>query len=88
MSLPMKYRTEFMVVGDGPFPVDMLRFAVAVPAREQDSHVMGREGKRQVTLRRFSTDNPSWSDMAWEAIRARFKSFGWTVDHIVDTVKL
>ena len=77
-----KYRTEYVVEGDGDFPHDMLRYDEAFPARETDGRAMGHQDRRQITLAKYHTDPQP--QIAIE----RWRSFTWRVLHIVDTRKL
>ena len=64
---------EFIVEGDGVFPIDMLRYDVCLPASEADSNEMNLDRKlRAVTLR--GPRKPT---------TARWESFGWKVIGIV-----
>lgn len=66
--------TLIVVEGEGPFPIDMLRYASCVPHGEGDSRVIRDDpvGKQRVTLRRFSPDGRPTNVERW-------RSFGWTV---------
>lgn len=73
-------RTEFIVEGTGPFPVDMLRYDRAVPALSADadeierSYVNPRGPARRIKLLKFTPRGgiplPT---------RGRWESFGWRV---------
>lgn len=73
--------TEYEVIGDGPFPVDMLRYDASYPAdnaelilQEAGFGMSLEAGPRRVRLRH--RDGYS----RWEPTVGRWSSFGWTVD--------
>lgn len=59
---------EYVVEGDGDFPIDMLRFDLCWPATERDAMVVGYRGKRTVMIRGLKVPT-----------EGRWASFGWTV---------
>jgi hypothetical protein len=67
---------EHTVVGDRPFPIDMLRYDLAFPATETASSsiasTFGREGRRVVRSIRIKSPKRELTTGRWE-------SFGWEV---------
>ena len=61
-------KKAYLVKGSGTFPLDMLRYDEAWPARGEDVDEMGRSCERVVEL--LSTAKPTV---------ARWESFGWSV---------
>lgn len=63
-----------IVVGSGPFPIDMLRYDCCSPATEEDSHLIERsmEGwtKWEVCVK---------SELKREWTAGRWQSFGWSI---------
>ena len=76
--------TEYQVVGDGPFPVDMLRYDASYPNGTEDALAILAEAgfgmrplqkeARRVTLRHRDVY------AGWEPSVGRWSSFGWSVD--------
>lgn len=68
------YVLEFEVSGVADFPFDMLRYDECFPARSEDvSKMCGRDKRRSVTLRTYTTDRRQMPT------DGRWKSFGWRV---------
>jgi hypothetical protein len=74
-----RYVSYAVVMGEGEFPYDMLRYDNCRPWKELDSGSMrydamtGPKGERWVVLERLHVDtNPRWTGDRW-------KSFGWTL---------
>lgn len=77
--------TEYVVVGDGPFPLDMLRYDVSYPADTDSAMAILSEAgfgmrplksePRRVTLRHRDVY------AGWMPTDGRWSSFGWHVDH-------
>lgn len=61
---------EYQVKGHGSFPIDMLRYDSAWPAKQEEIHLLDSMHlkSRIVTLRSYSEPTP-----------ARWNSFGWSV---------
>ena len=76
--------TEYEVIGDGQFPVDMLRYDASYPADDQSAAAILAEAgfgmkplkrePRRVTLRH----RDSYSK--WEPTVGRWNSFSWSLD--------
>lgn len=58
----------FTVVGDGEFPIDMLRYDKCWPNSSHDTSLVNRQGERRIECRGLTGPTP-----------ARWTSFGWTV---------
>lgn len=73
---------RFVVAGQGPFPVDMLRYDSAFPDHETDAGKIertfrNRGGAERIALR-LVTDSPN------APTAERWRSFGWTVEAVED----
>jgi hypothetical protein len=72
-AVPVRFR----VYGEGPFPIDMLRFDGCVPDEDLDAAMIERSfspehgGRMFVALRKLSIGQPSY---------ARWAEKGWKVD--------
>lgn len=77
-----KYQTQYVVEGSETFPLDMLRYDEAFPARETDSHFIAGDGLRQITLVKCHHDREPHIEVR------RWVSYGWRVLHIIETRKL
>lgn len=86
------YALRIKVQGTGRFPIDMLRYDRCVPASENDAHKIQRacldEGRSQdvqeIELLKFSSGS-TLDELAQlsNASRARWSSFGWTVQPVM-----
>ncbi len=72
-------QTNITVEGEGPFPIDMLRYDNCTPATEVDARKISRslgldawEKPMQVNLYRFSIEGQ-------RATAARWEGFAWTI---------
>ena len=79
-------RTEFIVRGDSPFPLDMLRYDSCFPESEPDSSVIRAsiespyQGPRDVVLVTIRKDAPQGRP---PVTPDRWKSFGWQIVDVV-----
>jgi hypothetical protein len=63
----MKYA---IVIGSGPFPIDMLRYDCCSPATEEDSHIIERsmEGwKKWEVCVKCDLKNREWTAGRWQS---------------------
>ena len=75
---------QFTVSGDGPFPVDMLRYDNCFPAEASDSISIGicrhdREQYRELRSVRLNYHSARKTASREDITPARWQSFGWTV---------
>lgn len=81
MATPKRYESE--VSGIGPFPVDMLRYDAAYPAREEDSvRIMSSIDRRLAAPGSDERNARHHVRVISERhlTSARWQSFGWLVD--------
>ena len=72
--------TLFTVIGQGEFPLDMLRYDGCYPQCESDSATMRKDGLREVTLQKtLDRGHPNRSHRIWSPTVGRWNSFGWAV---------
>jgi hypothetical protein len=86
------YRTDYLVRGRGPFPIDMLRYTCSWPKDESSAAIIQRTIEaitedsldvHQVALSKYHRDPlPQLATDRWEA------KFQWTVVRLVETVRL
>jgi hypothetical protein len=84
------HRTDFTVQGDGPFPIDMLRYTCSWPATEADARAIEESHEHAdytdpftVRLSKYHRDpKPELSDQRW---RSKFRC---TIVGVVETVEL
>lgn len=84
------HRTDFTVQGNGPFPVDMLRYTCSWPATEADARAIEESHEQAdytdpftVRLSKYHRDpEPQLSDQRW---RSKFRC---TIVGVVETVEL
>jgi hypothetical protein len=91
MAYPKKWKTVFVVKGTGEFPLDMLRYTESFPKHESEARGLTMTVNddisiittpRTVTLVKYHADRqPQLAEERWA-------SFGWKVDHVVETEKL
>jgi hypothetical protein len=80
------YRTDFVVEGKGPFPIDMLRYTCAWPADETGAKAIedlfdNNTLHRTIVLSKYHRDpKPNLAADRWAA------KFRWRVVRIVETV--
>lgn len=62
------------VVGEGAFPLDMLRYDQCWPAQQGDADAIESQGRRSIMLAKHQRgpSNPGWSPERWS-------TFGWTL---------
>lgn len=76
MSKRKETATLFTVIGDGEFPLDMLRYDGCYPQHETDTTKMSESGLREVTLHKTL----NWAHpKVWSPTVGRWNSFGWAV---------
>jgi len=77
MAMPTgKQKVEvlnFIVVGGGPFPIDMLRYDSCWPLTQADANVLtwASSERRHISMQTVSPGGPT---------EARWESFGWKVE--------
>lgn len=86
------YRTDYLVKGRGPFPIDMLRYTCSWPKDEASAALIDQSiaaitedslDVRQVALSKYHRDPlPQLATDRWES------KFQWTVTRVVETVRL
>lgn len=85
------YRTDFTVVGVGPFPIDMLRYCNAWPHDEEDARIISElcsfneqlstTQSSMVRLTKYHRDpSPVLSEERWES-KFRWKIYRGHEDH-------
>lgn len=68
----------FVVVGQGEFPYDMLRYDRCFPWLERSSHEMSHSHEQRRVVRLESPNR----ERHWRPNEERWKSMGWTVKNI------
>ena len=67
-------RVDYVVSGEGEFPVDMLRYDQSTPNSESDSQLIGHTDRHREVALTCITEIKYWLP-AW----GRWDSFGWNV---------
>jgi hypothetical protein len=82
------YRHTVVVVGHGPFPLDMLRYDGLAPADSDAVAVIARQGDKAYGRAYPTTATfTRYADRTWAPTRGRWQSFRWSVERH-DVVKL
>jgi hypothetical protein len=72
-------RTQFLVKGADPFPVDMLRYDCCWPMQETDSYAIMSSVERSPSYRTEPRVIELVTEKEGQITIGRWQSFGWTV---------
>lgn len=76
----MYHSFEYRVVGQGRFPLDMLRYDGAFPMNSEDAVKIGSEDRENREVRLIARQ----ASRDWQPCAGRWASFGWRVYPVIE----